>query len=242
MSASWLLTASLPWFWQVYKTASIRIDSVCCGSGSAGSVCARASRIRIRIRQSDFSLLCDFLSLKNNVNIPSKSNKQKTYQKEIIFGWRSDPYQNVTDLQHCVLASSFIYCMCTVPYLWSGVAPRLSCLLTSAPAASSKPTISAWPYTVQIRTGWAIWKYWKCPCKFFSFGSCLVSALSTPNGGEGYNSSTDLNPDIITSIQLQCIQAASPHLADKTTSKPQPKYCVYKFSHQLHNVTIYSMK
>jgi hypothetical protein len=80
--------------------------------------------------------------------------------------------------------------------------------------------------------GWVIWKYWNCPCKFLSFGSWLVSALSTPNGGEGYNSSTDLNPDTVTLIQikLQCIQAASPHLADKTTSKPQPKCCMYKFS------------
>jgi hypothetical protein len=33
--------------------------------------------------------------------------------------------------------------------------------------------------------GWVIWKYWNCPCKFFSMGSWLVSALSTPNGGEG---------------------------------------------------------
>ncbi len=69
-----------------------------------------------------------------------------------------------------------------------------------------------------------------CPCKFFSLGSWLVSALSTPNGGEGYNSSTNLNPNTITSIQLQCIQAASPHLADITTSKPQLKYCIYKSS------------
>jgi hypothetical protein len=33
--------------------------------------------------------------------------------------------------------------------------------------------------------GWVIWKYWDCPWKFFSLGSWLVSALSTPNGGEG---------------------------------------------------------
>jgi hypothetical protein len=45
----------------------------------------------------------------------------------------------------------------------------------------------------------------------------IVSALSTPNGGEGYNSSTE------SSIQLQGIQARSPHPADKTTSKPQAK-------------------
>jgi hypothetical protein len=33
--------------------------------------------------------------------------------------------------------------------------------------------------------GWVIWKNWNYPCKFFSLGSWLVSALSTPNGGEG---------------------------------------------------------
>jgi hypothetical protein len=48
----------------------------------------------------------------------------------------------------------------------------------------------------------------------------IVSALSTSNGGEGYNSSPDLNPITITSIQLRCTQAASPHLNDKTTSNP----------------------
>jgi hypothetical protein len=59
--------------------------------------------------------------------------------------------------------------------------------------------------------------------------------------GEGYNSSTDLNPNTITSIQLHCIQASRPHLADKTTSKPQseilyyqsspdqPPYCAYTY-------------
>ncbi len=80
--------------------------------------------------------------------------------------------------------------------------------------------------------GWVIWKYWSCPCKFFSLGSWLVSALSTPNGGEGYNSSNDLNPNTITSIQLQSIQASRPHRPYKTTSKPQPKYCMYQSSHQ----------
>jgi hypothetical protein len=36
-----------------------------------------------------------------------------------------------------------------------------------------------------------IWKYWNCPCKFFSLGSLLMSTLSIPNGGEGNNSSID---------------------------------------------------
>jgi hypothetical protein len=56
-----------------------------------------------------------------------------------------------------------------------------------------------------------------------SMGSWLVSALSTLNEGEGYDSSTDLNPNTITSIQLQCIQASRPHLTYKTTNKLQPK-------------------
>ncbi len=88
-----------------------------------------------------------------------------------------------------------------------------------------------------LMPSWVIWKYWNCPCRFFSLGSWLVSALSTPNGGEGYNSSTDLNP--ITSIQLHsCIQVASPHLADKNhkqtpteilyaSSPHQPSCCTY---------------
>jgi hypothetical protein len=67
-------------------------------------------------------------------------------------------------------------------------------------------------------------------CTFFSLGSWLVVALSTPNGVEGYNSSTDFDPTTISSIQLQCIQAASPHLGDRTTSNPQPKCCMYKSS------------
>jgi hypothetical protein len=49
-----------------------------------------------------------------------------------------------------------------------------------------------------------------------------LSARSTPNGEEGYNSSNDLNLKLITitSIQLQCIQARSPHPVDQPTSKP----------------------
>ncbi len=97
-------------------------------------------------------------------------------------------------------------------------------------SASSQHTASQstfmCPVLVQSVTvllpGWVIWKYWNCPCKFFSLGSWLVSTLSTPNGGQGYSFSTDLNPCTITSIQLQCIQASRPHLADKTTRKPQP--------------------
>jgi hypothetical protein len=61
------------------------------------------------------------------------------------------------------------------------------------------------------------------------------------NGGEGYNFSIGLNPYTITSIQLQCIQAASPHLAD--VSHKQPKYCMYKSSPHinLHTVPKYEI-
>ncbi len=33
-----------------------------------------------------------------------------------------------------------------------------------------------------IMPGWVIWKYWNCPCKFFSLGSWLVFALPHPIG------------------------------------------------------------
>jgi hypothetical protein len=33
-------------------------------------------------------LLSDFLSLKNDVNVPSKSNKQKKFLKKLVFCWR----------------------------------------------------------------------------------------------------------------------------------------------------------
>ncbi len=70
--------------------------------------------------------------------------------------------------------------------------------------------------------GWVILMYWNCPSKFFSLGSWLVSALSTPNGGEGHNSATDLNSITNSSILLQCIQAASP----SSRQNPQAKCCM----------------
>ncbi len=87
-----------------------------------------------------------------------------------------------------------------------------------------------------ILPGWVIWKHWNCPWKVFSLGSCLVSALSTPNVGEGYNASTDLNPNTITSLQLQCIQASGQHLADKTTSnhKQTPTEILYMYQSSPH--------
>ncbi len=78
---------------------------LCCGSesefgsGSTGSTCFRASRIRIRILLSScknskkhldsyyFVTLFDCLSLKNDVNVSSKSNKQKNYVKNQFFCW-----------------------------------------------------------------------------------------------------------------------------------------------------------
>jgi hypothetical protein len=69
-----------------------------------------------------------------------------------------------------------------------------------------------------------------------------VSALSTPNGGGGYNSSTDSIPNTISSIQLQCIQAASPHLADKTTSNPNRNVvCINLLHINLHTLPILYM-
>ncbi len=63
------------------------------------------------------------------------------------------------------------------------------------------------------------------PCKFLSLGSWLVSALSNPNRGEGYNSSTAINPDTITSIQLQCIQASRP--SSRQNHKQTPTDILY---------------
>jgi len=116
----------------------------CCGLGSGGSICFWAPWIQIRIPLSEvriririllsssknckktlilivFWLLYDFLSLKNYVNVPPKSNTQKKLEiKSFLIGVlkandeiaRSgsisksrgsadpDPYQNVTDPQH----------------------------------------------------------------------------------------------------------------------------------------------
>ncbi len=77
----------------------------CCGSGSeSGSTCFWASWIRIRILLSlrkiarktlistVLSLLFDYLPLKNDVKVPSKSNMQKNGFEKINFllpSWRS---------------------------------------------------------------------------------------------------------------------------------------------------------
>jgi hypothetical protein len=62
------------------------------------------------------------------------------------------------------------------------------------------------------------------------------------NWGRGYNSSTDSNPNTISSIQLQYIQAASPHLADKTTSNPNRNVVCLNLLHiNLHTVPLYGI-
>ncbi len=78
-------------------------------SGSVGSICFWASRIRIRIINQRYGsgsfyhhakivrktliptvlwLLNDLLSLKNDVNVPSKSNKQKNYCGRLEDHWK----------------------------------------------------------------------------------------------------------------------------------------------------------
>jgi hypothetical protein len=54
-------------------------------------------RIRIRIRNPEknldsyyFVALFDFLSLKNDVNVPSKSNKQKKLCQKLVFCWHHE--------------------------------------------------------------------------------------------------------------------------------------------------------
>ncbi len=55
-----------------------------------------------------------------------------------------------------------------------------------------------------------------------------LASVRTVNSlwGRRYNSTTDLSPITNSSIQLQCVQARSPHPADKTTGKPQAKCCM----------------
>jgi hypothetical protein len=69
-----------------------------CGSGSeseSGSTCFWASRILLSSCKNSknnldsyyFGTLFDFLSLKNDVNAPSKSSKQKNCGKKLVFCW-----------------------------------------------------------------------------------------------------------------------------------------------------------
>ncbi len=86
--------------------------------------------------------------------------------------------------------------------------------------------------------------YWRYCCRAGLFGSIgIIHANSSPwasvrtvntQWGRRIYSSTNLNPNTITSIQR-------PHPADKTTSKLQPKYVLYLCTNlliNLHNVPI----
>ncbi len=89
------------------------------GSGS-GSVYQQAKILRITSIPTVLWLLLDYLSLKTDVNVPSKSNKQNNFLKNsfLFASWRSmpkiagsisqrhgsadpDPQQNIMDPEHC---------------------------------------------------------------------------------------------------------------------------------------------
>jgi hypothetical protein len=48
----------------------------------------QAKIVRKTLNPTVLLLLSDFLSLKNDVNVPLKSNKQKNYLKKLVFCWR----------------------------------------------------------------------------------------------------------------------------------------------------------
>ncbi len=95
------------------------------GSGSGfGSFYHQAKIVRTTLIPTVLWLLFDFLSLKNDVNVPSKSNKRKFFYSILLASWKlmkkitgsgsrsgsisqrhgsadPDPYQNATNLQYC---------------------------------------------------------------------------------------------------------------------------------------------
>ncbi len=129
----------------------------------------QAKIVRQTLIPTDLLLLFDFLSLKNDVNVPSKSNKQKKFKKIISFllaYWRSmtkiagsgsesgsirqrhgsedtdpDPYQNVLDPQHWLYSIMVAETRC------------LTCLTSWWPAAKS----GAPPLRLPVRRLAAIW-------------------------------------------------------------------------------------
>jgi hypothetical protein len=54
----------------------------------SGSFCHEAKIVRKALIPTVLWLLFDFLSLKNDVNVPSKSNKEKKFDKKLLFCWR----------------------------------------------------------------------------------------------------------------------------------------------------------
>jgi hypothetical protein len=84
------------------------------GPLGSGSFYHQAKLVRKTLIPTVLWLLYDFFSLKNYVNVPSKSNKQKT----LLISWRSltkkqdldpdplvrgmDPHQIFMDLHHCL--------------------------------------------------------------------------------------------------------------------------------------------
>ncbi len=114
------------------------------GSGS-GSFHHQAKIVRKTLIPTVLWLLLEFLPLKNDVNVPSKSIKQKTFFKKIIFllaSWRSmtkitgsgsesgsisqrrgfvdpDPNQNVMGQEHCFKLLFFgQVCLVLIPVLY----------------------------------------------------------------------------------------------------------------------------
>jgi hypothetical protein len=95
-----------------------------------------------------------------------------------------------------------------------------------------------------------------CLSQFFSWGSWLESALSTPNGKKGFNSSAYLNSITNSSVQLQCIQAIEAHIQPtKPQANPKrnlvcksaphrPQYCtfIYEFKNKYPLATKYLKK
>jgi hypothetical protein len=53
----------------------------------SGSFYHQATIVRKTLIPIVLLLLVDFLSLKNDVNVPSKSNKQKKVLKKLVFCW-----------------------------------------------------------------------------------------------------------------------------------------------------------
>jgi hypothetical protein len=72
----------------------------------------------------------------------------------------------------------------------------------------------------------------------------LVSALSIPNGEEGYNPSSDLNPITNSPIQLQCVQAIKAHIQPTISHKQTPSEMLYVnlLLNNLNTVPIYEIK